>query len=287
MSDKRDKKGEQTSFDFLQENRDADKRQPQLKSPKAAKKQNICELPIDVLQISIVQPRKHIDQEDLEQLCKSIKKHGVLQPVIVQRITDGSYLLVAGQRRFLAAQKAGLKKIPVVFTDGNPAVIALIENLQRSNLTAIEEAEAFEFIKMENDYTLDEIGAIIGKSKSTVSEAISLTKLPDVIKDECRTNPAVAKSILVDIARLQTDERMIKAYEGFKLKNLPREEVRKLARHPATRKKSLGVKFVSSFAQRINAIDIEALKMKQRENMKEQLEELHQNIGDLIVKLNT
>ena len=219
MSDKTDKKREQTSFDFLQENRDADERQPQLKSPKAAKKQNICELPIDVLQISNVQPRKHIDQEDLEQLCKSIKKYGVLQPVIVQRITDGSYLLVAGQRRFLAAQKAGLKKIPVVFTDGNPAVIALIENLQRSNLTAIEEAEAFEFIKMENDYTLDEIGAIIGKSKSTVSEAISLTKLPDVIKDECRTNPAVAKSILVDIARLQTDERMIKAYEGFKLKN--------------------------------------------------------------------
>lgn len=257
------------------------------KAAKTGKQRKNNELDVEALHIPDSQPRQYINEERLEELCLSIRKHGVLQPVIVQVETDGSNLLVAGQRRLLAARKAGLKKIPVVFTDGDPAEIALIENLQRSDLTAIEEAEAISSLKERNGYTLDDVSAIMGKSKTTVSETISLTKLPDVIKEECRCDPLMAKSILVEIARQPTADGMITAYNGYKKEKLPRAQLRKINRPEASGKKRIGVSFVKSFAQRIVTVDVEMLKNKQREQMKTNLEELHAKIGDLIVKLSS
>lgn len=257
------------------------------KAAKAGKQRKNSELDVEALHIPDSQPRRYINEERLEELCLSIGKHGVLQPVIVQVETDGSNLLVAGQRRLLAARKAGLKKIPVVFTDGDPAEIALIENLQRSDLTAIEEAEAISSLKERNGYTLDDVSAIMGKSKTTVSETISLTKLPDMIKEECRRDSHMAKSILVEIARQPTADGMITAYNGYKREKLPRAQLRKINRPEASGKKRIGVSFVKSFAQRIVTVDVEMLKNKQREQMKNNLEELHTKIGDLIVKLSS
>lgn len=258
-----------------------------VKNAKVGKQRKGSELDVEALHISDSQPRRYINEERLEELCLSIRKHGVLQPVIVQVDADGSNLLVAGQRRLLAARKAGLKKIPVVFTDGDPAEIALIENLQRSDLTAIEEAEAISSLKEKNGYTLDDVSAIMGKSKTTVSETISLTKLPDTIKEECRRDPQMAKSILVEIARQPTADEMITAYDGYKNGKLPRAQLRKINRPGSTGKKRIGVGFVKSFAQRIVTVDVDILKNKQREQMKNNLEELHTKIGDLIVKLSS
>ena len=254
---------------------------------KVGKQLKNCEIDIKSLRISDSQPRQYIDEEQLEELCSTIRKHGVLQPVIVQLGPDGSNHLIAGQRRLLAARKAGLKKIPVVFTAGDPAEIALIENLQRSDLTAIEEAEAISRLKKLNDYTLDDVSAITGKSKSTLSETISLTRLPDTIKDACRCDPCIAKSILVEIARQTTVDAMLKAYADYRQKNLPRAEMRKLNRPASSGRKGAGPTIVKSFNQRLVTVDVSTLRHKQREKMKTNLEELYTTIEGLLDKLQS
>ncbi len=260
---------------------------PPAKNIKAGKPRKSCEIDVEALRISDSQPRRYIDEERLEELCSSIKKHGVLQPVIVQVEPDGSNQLVAGQRRLLAARKAGLKKIPAVYTNGDPAEIALIENLQRSDLTALEEAEAISGLKEKNGYKLDDLSAIMGKSITTICETISLTKLPDAIKEECRRDSGIAKSILVEIARQPTVDDMIKAFEEHRKANLPRAQIRKLNRPAVAGRKSTGIKFVKSFTQRLVTVDVAILKNKQREKMKSNLEELYATIGSLLDKLGS
>jgi len=97
---------------------------------------------------------------------------------------DGGLLLVSGERRYQAAKLAGLRTIPAVFTDGEPTEISIVENLLRENLTAIEEAEAIDRLKARHNYLLSDLSAALGKSDSTLSEILSLTKLPDEIKQD-------------------------------------------------------------------------------------------------------
>ncbi|WP_051293165.1 ParB/RepB/Spo0J family partition protein [Citrifermentans bremense] len=243
------------------------------------------ELAIALLQVSESQPRKHVDQEALAELASSIKIHGVLQPVIVQPHTDGTYHLVAGQRRFLAAKQIGLTKIPAVVVEGAPAILALIENLQRTDLTAVEEAEAICQLKMENGYTLGTIGGIIGKSKASVSETLSLTKLPSLIKEECRSDPAMAKSILVELARMQTKDEMLEAYQEYRSKSLPRQEIRRRKRPGAKERSMFGARFVNAISKAITTVDVDHIEAKERERMKLNLEKVQQMIEELIVRL--
>jgi len=146
------------------------------------------------------QPRKYFDEQALAELRASIEKHGVLQPVLVRQGADGGLLLVSGERRYLASKLAGCQTIPAVFTDGEPTEISIVENLLRENLTAIEEAEAIERLRAEHDYTLAELGAALGKAESTMSEILSLNRLPAEVKDDCRNDPKTSRSILVAIA---------------------------------------------------------------------------------------
>ncbi|MBJ6724020.1 ParB/RepB/Spo0J family partition protein [Geomesophilobacter sediminis] len=255
------------------------------KEAKSARSSKVTELyDVDTLRISQSQPRVYIAEAELEELTASIQKHGVLQPVLVQAEDTGDHVLIAGQRRLLAARKAGLKKIPGVLTGGDPFEIALIENLQRSDLTCMEEAEAMHRLKERNGYSLDELRAIVGKSKTTVSETLSLVRLPAQIREECLHNPEIAKSILVEIARKPSEAEMIQAYERYQREKLPRHLLRNGAEAEKARKK-VGVGFVKSVAQKIEHIDVESLKKKQREQMKSRLEELHGKIGALIVRL--
>ena len=243
------------------------------------------ELDLSLLRLSLSQPRKIIRDEELDELTASILAYGVLQPVIVKE-TNGEFLLVAGQRRFLAAKRAGLRKIPVVFQEGDPDAVALVENLQRSDLSAIEEAEAIKLLKENGRYTIDDISTILGKSRASISEAIRLTKLPEEIRDECRGDMTIAKSILIPIARLKTQDEMKMAYQAFKKKGLPREEVRKMARGFSRRPIRTNLKFVSSFQQRLVNLDIDSMRTKQKETMKMFLVNLHKNVEELIVRLS-
>ena len=131
------------------------------------------------------QPRKIFKDEALKELSSSIKEKGVLQPVIVSRVGDGTFRLIAGERRWRAATLAGLKKIPALIKDVSPQdaiEIALIENIQREELNPIETADAFQSLLREFAMTQEELSQRVGKDRATIANYLRILKLPDEIK---------------------------------------------------------------------------------------------------------
>ena len=132
------------------------------------------------------QPRKNFDEEALAELSHSIELHGVLQPLVVRPMPDGSYQLVAGERRWRASRLAGLTEVPVVIkelTDAQVAEIALVENLQREDLDPIEEALGYKELAERFDYTQEEISNLVGASRPAIANALRLLTLPEEIID--------------------------------------------------------------------------------------------------------
>lgn len=130
------------------------------------------------------QPRREFDQEKLQELAESIKVHGVVQPVLLRQISEGSYQLVAGERRFRAAQQAGLVTIPAVvrqLSDSEMMEIALIENIQRQDLNPVEEARAYKRLAEEFKLTQDQIARRVSKSRSMIANSMRLLNLPDEV----------------------------------------------------------------------------------------------------------
>jgi ParB family chromosome partitioning protein len=142
-------------------------------------------VPLDRLDANPRQPRRHFDEDGLEELSQSIRKTGVLQPVLVTRSGD-RFRILAGERRVRAARVAGLKEIPVIvregLTDRDQLLLALIENLQRRDLTALEEAEAYKHLREEFGLTQEEIAERVGKDRATVANALRLLKLPAEVR---------------------------------------------------------------------------------------------------------
>ena len=136
------------------------------------------------------QPRKHFDESKLQELAESIKENGILEPLIVRRMEQG-YELIVGERRWRAAQKAGLKEVPVLVkeAEGRAALeISLIENLQREDLNPIEEAEAFKRLVDEFNISQEELSKRIGKDRTTIANTLRLLKLPPEVKDHLLQN---------------------------------------------------------------------------------------------------
>lgn len=148
------------------------------------------------------QPRKHFDEEALAELANSIAQHGVLQPLLVRPMLDGSYQLVAGERRWRASRLAGLTEVPVVIrdlTDAQVAELALVENLQREDLTPIEEANGYKELSDKYGYTQDEISNLVGCSRSAIGNALRLLSLPGEVSDmvsDGRLSAGHARAIL-------------------------------------------------------------------------------------------
>ena len=141
-------------------------------------------LPIDEIEPNRDQPRKTFDETALAELADSIRAHGVLQPLLVRPSADGSYRLVAGERRYRAARMAGLTEVPVTvreMTDEEESVFALIENLQREDLNAIEEAEGLKQLIDTYGLTQEQAAARVGKSRTAVTNALRLLNLPQPV----------------------------------------------------------------------------------------------------------
>ena len=187
-------------------------------------------IPIEEIKPDPDQPRKYFDKEALNELTESIKRKGVLQPVIIRRDENENIVLVAGERRFRAAKKAGLEQIPAILTTGHPAEISLIENLQRENLKPVEEAEALSQIIQKYNYTQDQLSLAIGKARTTITESLSLNKLPDEIKEECRRADTYPRRLLVEIAKQKTPKAMAALFTQVKKANLKSDQVRQITR---------------------------------------------------------
>ena len=145
----------------------------------------VTEVAVETIETNPYQPRKHFAEAALEDLARSVAEHGVVQPLVVTRIGE-KYQLIAGERRFRAAQKAGLKRVPVVVKEalqGSQALeIAIIENVQREDLNPMEEAIAYQQLHHEFGLTQEEVAKKVGKERSTVANFLRLLKLPDRVK---------------------------------------------------------------------------------------------------------
>ena len=158
------------------------------------------------------QPRKHFDDEALRALADSILQHGVIQPLLVRPMANGSYQIVAGERRWRACRMAGIDEVPVIvreMDDGKTMQIALIENLQREGLNAIEEAEGYETLMEDYDMTQEEVSKTVGKSRSAVANALRLLSLPEKVSEYVKNGQlsaghARALLSLSDAAEIET-----------------------------------------------------------------------------------
>lgn len=148
-------------------------------------KDEIVEIPINELMSNPYQPRKVFDEESLKELAESIKEHGVFQPIIVKKSVKG-YNIIAGERRTKASELAGLKTVPAIvrdFSDEEMMQVALLENLQREDLSAIEEAKAYKSIIESLRLTQDELAKRLGKSRSHITNMLGLLRLPLSVQD--------------------------------------------------------------------------------------------------------
>ena len=147
---------------------------------------NIDKLSIHFLKPNRFQPRKNFDKKQLEELAQSIKARGIIQPIVVRKSDENTYEIIAGERRWRAAQLAQLHEVPVVKLDVDDALaaeFAVLENLQREGLNALEEANGFDLLMSKFNYTQDKLSEMIGKSRAHIANTLRLKKLPQVIQD--------------------------------------------------------------------------------------------------------
>ncbi|AHF86212.1 chromosome partitioning protein ParB [Rhizobium leguminosarum bv. trifolii WSM1689] len=143
-------------------------------------------IPIEFVSRNPRNPRRFFDDSELHDLASSIRQHGIVQPIVVRTMSRDRYEIIAGERRWRAAQLAGLIEIPVIIRDVDDKTaleIAIVENVQRADLNALEEALGYEQLIAEYGYTQNDLGEIIGKSRSHVANSLRLLKLPDPVRD--------------------------------------------------------------------------------------------------------
>ena len=186
----------------------------------AAPSAGFAEVPLEQISPNPYQPRRTFNDAGIEELSRSVREHGIIQPLVVTKLGDNKYRLIAGERRFRAAQKAGLATVPVVIketmADTDILQVALIENIQREDLNPIEEAYAYHQLHEEFGLTQEEISKRVGKERSTVANFLRLLRLPDPVKKLLaagQLSMGHARAILaVDSAKKQQQlaERVVK-----------------------------------------------------------------------------
>ncbi|HWQ35131.1 MAG TPA: ParB/RepB/Spo0J family partition protein [Blastocatellia bacterium] len=226
---------------------------------------------IDRLEPNPQQPR--IEIGDLTELVASIREKGVLEPLLVRPSeVGGRFMIISGERRYRAAREAGLRELPCIemeVDDRAVAEIALIENLQRKDLTPFEEADGFAMLVERFGYTHEEVARKIGKSRSSVTEVLSIASLPSDVREQCRRADISSKSLLLQIARQPDDEAMRAFVRRIVEQGMTRDEARRarsvkqarpqpyVFRHqPETKEFTLELKFRRSAVNRDEVIAV-------------------------------
>src|ERR1700674_5431242 len=186
-------------------------------------------IPISKIRPNPDQPRKHIG--DIRELADSIRQKGVLEPLLVRYIPrEDSYYIISGERRYHAAKDAGLHELPCIekiADDAETLELALIENLQRKDLTPFEEADGLQRLAEHFDYTHDDIARKIAKARSSVTETMSLRVIPEALRKLCIESGVVSKSLLLQIARQPNEKKMVEAIQRIAQAGLTRDEARR------------------------------------------------------------
>jgi ParB family transcriptional regulator, chromosome partitioning protein len=231
------------------------------------------------------QPRQYFDETALNELTESIKQKGVLQPVIIRKDSEDTIWLVAGERRWRAAKLAGLEKVPAIITTGNPAEISLIENIQRENLKPIEEAEAYARMIQEFGYTQEKLAEVIGKAKSTVSETMSLNKLPEDLKEQVR-RAEHPKRLLLEVSKQETHEAMRTLFEKIQSNNLKSDEVRDISREPRERIRrtpaAITLDKILNLSKTLNTFDMKTANESEKIQLLQELQALKNKLEKIL-----
>jgi ParB family chromosome partitioning protein len=247
-------------------------------------KGTLYEINVQDLEADPSQPRKYFDPAAHQDLVNSLQKQGVLQPILFRADQDGMLLIVAGERRVQAAKEAGLETIPAILVEGDYSEIALVENLLRQDLNAIEVAEALDRIMKEYGYNQEQLTGIIGKAKSTVSEILSLNRLPDEIRNECRNDPSTSRKTLIAIAKKKRPKGMLTAYRKYKEQSLSAKK----PRGQKGKERTWQEKFTSQYGTLTTFmadINFEKLDAAARNDLISRITELKKTAANLIVKI--
>jgi ParB family transcriptional regulator, chromosome partitioning protein len=203
-------------------------------------------IPIEEIQPNAEQPRK--DHGDLRGLTESVREKGVLEPLLVRYMPEtGKYMIISGERRYEAARAAGLRELPCIEKDVNDAEtleIALIENLQRKDLTPFEEADGVQALGDRFGLTHDEIAQRLAKGRSSITEVLSLRSIPDPIKALCIEQGVLSKSQLLQVARQDRENKMSDLVRRFALGTVNREQARQ-ERNQDKKPRSYAFRYVS------------------------------------------
>lgn len=206
------------------------------------KKNFVQTISVDLIVPNHLQPRKHFNDEALEELANSIRVHGVIQPVVVCPLPNGRYELIAGERRWRACRKAGLAEVPAVFKDAdNEGMLemAIIENIQREDLDALEEAAAYQELMKQFGYSQEQVADKVGKSRPAVANSLRLLNLPKVIQEDIASNRLTAGharallsletlqdqlTIREQVLRSQLTVRDVERLVQFRMNRVPKTE---------------------------------------------------------------
>jgi ParB family chromosome partitioning protein len=190
-------------------------------------------IPMEDIEPNPNQPRQQMG--DLSELTASIREKGILEPLIVRR-QDDHYQIISGERRYQAALQAGLRELPCVerdVDDSETIELALVENIQRKDLTAFEEAEALSQLVDHHAYTHETLAKKIGKSRTSVTETLSLNAMPEDIKNLCRLADISSKSLLLQVVRQNNPPKMAELIERISRDQLNRAQTRATSRKPS------------------------------------------------------
>jgi ParB family chromosome partitioning protein len=186
-------------------------------------------IPVDQIRPNPEQPRKALG--DLRELTESVKQKGVLEPLLVRFVArEDCYYIISGERRYHASRAAGLREVPCiekVADDAETLEIALIENMQRKDLTPFEEADGLLRLSTEFEYTHEDMAVKIGRSRSSVTETLSLRNIPEALRKKCVENGINSKSVLLQVARQPTEKKMVEMLQRILQGGLTRDEARR------------------------------------------------------------
>ena len=187
-------------------------------------------IPVEQIRPNPEQPRKALG--DLRELSDSIRQKGVLEPLLVRFVPrEDCFYIISGERRYHAARAAGLREVPCIeksADDAETLEIALIENIQRKDLTPFEEAEGLQRLAEQFDYSHEELAKKLGKARSSVSETLSLRNIPESLRKKCVENGITTKSLLLQIARQPTERKMLELFARILQSGLTRDEARRV-----------------------------------------------------------
>jgi len=186
-------------------------------------------IPVDQIRPNPDQPRKALG--DLRELSESIREKGVLEPLLVRFVPrEDCYYIISGERRYHASRAAGLREVPCIekmADDAETLEIALIENIQRKDLTPFEEADGLHRLATQFEYTHEDVARKIGRARSSVTETLSLRNIPESLRKKCIEHGVTSKSLLLQIARQPTEKRMIEMLHRILQGGLTRDEARR------------------------------------------------------------